>query len=242
MGMEDEEECEASETQESEDGGLRRKRAASKKKKSKKSSCKRFSNEQVKSLETIFRLETKLETKKKLQVARDLGLQPRQVAIWFQNKRARWKSKQVEHDFTVLKAKFDHLILQFDALKKENEALHMQAEKLRWELERSGAGHRKRQDTQGTERRYTDSDNTKGDFEHLVCLSRGTSHEFPAEDMNNHMQEVDEEAEFLNLEELGGGAPFASPDHWCGSRSRSSLNSPLDDSSGGREPSEWWEF
>ncbi|CAH9117513.1 unnamed protein product [Cuscuta epithymum] len=238
--MGDEEECEASETQESEDGGLRRKTVALRKKKGKKSSCKRFSNEQVKSLETIFRLETKLETKKKLQVARDLGLQPRQVAIWFQNKRARWKSKQVEHDFRVLKAKFDHLILQFDVLKKENEALHMQSEKLRWELERNGAGHRKRQDTQGGERRYIDSDNKNEDFEYLVCLSRGTSHEFAAEDMNNQMKE-EEEAEFLNLEELGGGDPFASPDQWC-SRSRSSLNSPFDDSSCGREPSEWWEF
>ncbi|KAL2942138.1 Homeobox-leucine zipper protein ATHB-7 [Bienertia sinuspersici] len=47
----------------------------------------RFTDEQVKSL-----------------VARQLGLQPRQVAIWFQNKRACYKSKQLERDYSNLKS------------------------------------------------------------------------------------------------------------------------------------------
>nr|GFB55335.1 homeobox-leucine zipper protein ATHB-12-like [Tanacetum cinerariifolium] len=41
----------------------------------------RFTNQQIKSLETIFQSESKLEPRKKLQLAKDLGLQPRQVAI-----------------------------------------------------------------------------------------------------------------------------------------------------------------
>lgn len=87
---------------------------------------KRFTDEQVKFLESMFRLETKLEPRKKLQLARDLGLQPRQVAIWFQNKRARWKSKQLEHEYIVLKAKFDNLNMQFQSLKTEKERLLIQ--------------------------------------------------------------------------------------------------------------------
>ncbi|KAL0400546.1 UNVERIFIED_CONTAM: Homeobox-leucine zipper protein ATHB-7 [Sesamum latifolium] len=69
--------------------------------------ARRFTNEQIRSLETIFEMETKLEPRKKLEVARDLGLQPRQVAIWFQNRRARWKSKQLEQEYKVLKTNYD---------------------------------------------------------------------------------------------------------------------------------------
>ncbi|XP_073316597.1 uncharacterized protein [Primulina huaijiensis] len=90
----------------------------------------RFSDEQIKSLESIFDQETKLESRKKLQLARDLGLQPRQVAIWFQNRRARWKARQIEQEFKVLKVNYDNMCLQFDHLKKENESLQRQLQEL----------------------------------------------------------------------------------------------------------------
>ncbi|KAJ0779464.1 putative transcription factor homeobox-WOX family [Helianthus annuus] len=86
----------------------------------------RFTNQQIKSLETIFQFESKLEPRKKLQVAKDLGLQPRQVAIWFQNKRARWKSKQLERDYNVLKASYDSLSSSYDVLNRENQSLTQQ--------------------------------------------------------------------------------------------------------------------
>lgn len=86
----------------------------------------RFSDDQIKSLETMFECDTKLEPKKKLQVAKELGLHPRQVAIWFQNKRARYKSKQLEKDYSVLQAKYDNLAAQFDILKKEKQSLVLQ--------------------------------------------------------------------------------------------------------------------
>ncbi|KAL0304468.1 UNVERIFIED_CONTAM: Homeobox-leucine zipper protein HOX6 [Sesamum radiatum] len=92
--------------------------------------ARRFTNEQIRSLETIFEMETKLEPRKKLEVARDLGLQPRQVAIWFQNRRARWKSKQLEQEYKVLKTNYDGLCMQFDHLKREKQSLQMQLQEL----------------------------------------------------------------------------------------------------------------
>ncbi|CAN1794123.1 Homeobox-leucine zipper protein ATHB-7 [Linum perenne] len=86
----------------------------------------RFSDEQIKSLESIFESETRLEPRKKVQLAKELGLQPRQVAIWFQNKRARWKSKQLERDYDVLRANYNSLASRFESLKKEKHALASQ--------------------------------------------------------------------------------------------------------------------
>ncbi|XVF22312.1 hypothetical protein REPUB_Repub12eG0162100 [Reevesia pubescens] len=99
-------------------------------KKKKNRNKRRFSDEQIKSLESMFESETRLEPRKKLQVARELGLQPRQVAIWFQNKRARWKSKQLERDYSILQANYNNLASKFESLKKEKQALVIQLQKL----------------------------------------------------------------------------------------------------------------
>lgn len=98
--------------------------------KKKNKNTKRFSDEQIRSLESIFKLDTKLEPKKKIQLARELELQPRQVAIWFQNRRARWKSKQLEQEYRALKTNYDNLSSQFEFLKEEKESLHTQLQKL----------------------------------------------------------------------------------------------------------------
>lgn len=92
----------------------------------KKMNKRRFSDEQIKSLESIFESETRLEPRKKVQVARELGLQPRQVAIWFQNKRARWKSKQIEQEYRILRDSYENLASQFEFLKKEKQSLLIQ--------------------------------------------------------------------------------------------------------------------
>ncbi|KAI7748696.1 hypothetical protein M8C21_000345, partial [Ambrosia artemisiifolia] len=83
----------------------------------------RLNMEQVKTLERNFELGNKLEPERKMQLARALGLQPRQIAIWFQNRRARWKTKQLEKDYDALKR-------QFEAVKAENESLQSQNHKL----------------------------------------------------------------------------------------------------------------
>ncbi|KAH7681889.1 homeobox-leucine zipper protein [Dioscorea alata] len=83
----------------------------------------RLTTDQVRFLEKSFELENKLEPERKIQLARDLGLQPRQVAIWFQNRRARWKTKQLEKDYEALKINFNVLKTDHDNLLKEKEKL-----------------------------------------------------------------------------------------------------------------------
>lgn len=83
----------------------------------------RLAADQVQFLEKNFSLENKLEPERKIQLAKDLGLQPRQVAIWFQNRRARWKTKQMEKDYEVLKSSYDVLKADCDNLVKEKEKL-----------------------------------------------------------------------------------------------------------------------
>ncbi|KAL7230085.1 hypothetical protein ACSBR2_008592 [Camellia fascicularis] len=100
------------------------------KKKNKNKNKRRFSDEQIRSLESMFESETKLEPRKKVQLARELGLQPRQIAIWFQNKRARWKSKQMEQEYKVLKANYDNLHSKFESLKIEKQSLLIQLQNL----------------------------------------------------------------------------------------------------------------
>ncbi|XP_042982479.1 homeobox-leucine zipper protein ATHB-13-like isoform X1 [Carya illinoinensis] len=87
----------------------------------------RLNMEQVKTLEKNFELGNKLEPERKMQLARALGLQPRQIAIWFQNRRARWKTKQLEKDYDLLKR-------QFEAVKADNDVLQAQNQKLQAEI------------------------------------------------------------------------------------------------------------
>ena len=87
----------------------------------------RLNMEQVKTLEKNFELGNKLDPERKMQLARALGLQPRQIAIWFQNRRARWKTKQLEKDYDTLKR-------QFDSLKAENDHLQTHNQKLQAEV------------------------------------------------------------------------------------------------------------
>ncbi|OMO93191.1 hypothetical protein CCACVL1_06598 [Corchorus capsularis] len=84
----------------------------------------RLNMEQVKTLEKNFELGNKLEPERKMQLARALGLQPRQIAIWFQNRRARWKTKQLEKDYDLLKRQYEAIKADNDALQAQNQKLH----------------------------------------------------------------------------------------------------------------------
>lgn len=95
----------------------------------------RLTQEQVDLLEKSFEAENKLEPDRKTQLAKKLGLQPRQVAVWFQNRRARWKTKQLERDYDLLKASYDSLLSDYDAAVKQNERLKSEVVSLTEKLE-----------------------------------------------------------------------------------------------------------
>ncbi|KAJ7528652.1 hypothetical protein O6H91_15G012400 [Diphasiastrum complanatum] len=54
-----------------------------------------------------------------MKLAQELCLQPRQVAVWYQNRRARWKSKQLEQDYDILKMGYEALLKEKQKLEAE---------------------------------------------------------------------------------------------------------------------------
>ncbi|XP_022007687.1 homeobox-leucine zipper protein ATHB-22 [Helianthus annuus] len=84
---------------------------------------KRLTSEQLEALENTFQEEKKLDPETKMKLAHDLGLQPRQIAVWFQNRRARWKTKQLECMYDTLKQEFDAVSREKQKLQEEVLAL-----------------------------------------------------------------------------------------------------------------------
>ncbi|GER54263.1 homeobox-leucine zipper protein family [Striga asiatica] len=80
---------------------------------------KRLSTEQLDSLENSFQEENKLDPDRKMRLAKELGLQPRQIAVWFQNRRARWKGKQLERLYDMLKQEYDAVSREKHKLEQE---------------------------------------------------------------------------------------------------------------------------
>ncbi|PIN15729.1 hypothetical protein CDL12_11625 [Handroanthus impetiginosus] len=91
---------------------------------------KRLSQDQVRLLETSFDAGKKLEPERKFQLARELGVPPRQIAIWYQNKRSRWKNQSLELDHGALQ-------VRLEAALSEKEQLEKEVESLRGELKRA---------------------------------------------------------------------------------------------------------
>ncbi|KAE8661381.1 Homeobox-leucine zipper protein HOX20 [Hibiscus syriacus] len=98
----------------------------------------RLTVEQVQSLEKSFEADNKLEPERKIQLAKDLGLQSRQVAIWFQNRRARWKTKQIEKEYDSLQARYNNLKADYDDLLKEKDKLKQEVIELTDKLSLKG--------------------------------------------------------------------------------------------------------
>lgn len=83
----------------------------------------RLSKDQSAVLEESFKEHNTLNPKQKLALAKQLGLRPRQVEVWFQNRRARTKLKQTEVDCEFLKRCCENLTEENRRLQKEVQEL-----------------------------------------------------------------------------------------------------------------------
>lgn len=83
----------------------------------------RLSKEQSAYLEESFKEHNTLNPKQKLALAKQLNLRPRQVEVWFQNRRARTKLKQTEVDCEYLKRCYETLTEENRRLQKDIQEL-----------------------------------------------------------------------------------------------------------------------
>nr|XP_043637320.1 homeobox-leucine zipper protein HAT14-like [Erigeron canadensis] len=83
----------------------------------------RLTKEQSAFLEDSFKEHNTLNPKQKLVLANQLNLRPRQVEVWFQNRRARTKLKQTEVDCEFLKTCCESLTEENRRLQKELQEL-----------------------------------------------------------------------------------------------------------------------
>ncbi|WOK97839.1 homeobox-leucine zipper protein HOX19-like [Canna indica] len=79
----------------------------------------RLTKEQSAMLENRFKEHSTLTPKQKQALAKQLNLQPRQVEVWFQNRRARTKLKQTEENCELLKKCYEMLTKENQRLQKE---------------------------------------------------------------------------------------------------------------------------
>ncbi|KAK9910114.1 hypothetical protein M0R45_034089 [Rubus argutus] len=208
------------------------------KKKSSKNNKKRFSDEQIRSLESIFESESRLEPRKKLQLAKELGLQPRQVAIWFQNKRARWKSKQLERDYSILRANYNNLASRFEVLKKEKQVLVSQLQKMNDMMQRPKEERQNIIDGESDNGGDATRSESKGTPNYQMSLEKSEHGLGVMSDDDSSIKAeyfgLDEEPNLANFVESADGS-LTSPEDW----GRLNSDDLFDQSSSDYQ---WWDF
>ncbi|PIN13685.1 Transcription factor PHOX2/ARIX, contains HOX domain [Handroanthus impetiginosus] len=85
-------------------------------KKKKRKKYHRHTPEQIREMEALFKESPHPDEKQRLQLSKQLGLHPRQVKFWFQNRRTQIKAIQERHENSLLKT-------EIDKLRDENKAL-----------------------------------------------------------------------------------------------------------------------
>ncbi|KAI3462511.1 hypothetical protein Pfo_019174 [Paulownia fortunei] len=96
----------------------------------------KLSEEQANMLEQSFGSEHKLESERKDRLAEELGLDPRQVAVWFQNRRARWRSKKLEEEYSKLRSEHETTVVEKCRLETELLKLKDQLHEAEKEIQR----------------------------------------------------------------------------------------------------------
>ncbi|CAK7335827.1 unnamed protein product [Dovyalis caffra] len=197
----------------------------------------RFSDEQIKFLEFMFESESRPESRIKQQLANELGLEPRQVAIWFQNRRARLKTKQIEKEYSTLKASYDALASSFESLKRENQSLLIQLQKLKkGHVKQHGSRNCGSQPESCHDGRFENKDTDSESKEKPSFQSKGNDNKEnkPSSDHNSsNIASKREEIDILNQTEHADDSTSSSDWHCFQS------NCFVDKSSCS---SEWWEL
>ncbi|XP_048130131.1 homeobox-leucine zipper protein ATHB-52-like isoform X2 [Rhodamnia argentea] len=98
---------------------------------SKHVATKRLAPDQVRLLERTFASHKKLDPDRKLQLAAELGIPPRQVAIWYQNRRARWRTQTLELDKGALQLKLDDALAEKRKLERDVASLRQELDRAR---------------------------------------------------------------------------------------------------------------
>ncbi|PON88418.1 Octamer-binding transcription factor [Trema orientale] len=93
-----------------------------KSKKKKRKKYHRHTAEQIREMEALFKESPHPDEKQRQQLSKQLGLAPRQVKFWFQNRRTQIKAIQERHENSLLKS-------EIDRLRDENKALREQINK-----------------------------------------------------------------------------------------------------------------
>ncbi|KAB5548481.1 hypothetical protein DKX38_011887 [Salix brachista] len=79
---------------------------------------KRLDGDQHRLLETSFNANQKLKAEDKIKLARQIGLPPRQVEIWYQNRRAKNKTNVVEHGYRNVQLELGNVMAENIRLEK----------------------------------------------------------------------------------------------------------------------------
>ncbi|KAK9039675.1 hypothetical protein V6N11_014869 [Hibiscus sabdariffa] len=105
--------------EESKPGRRRKKNKGGENSQCREAKKRKLTQKQVELLELNFGNEHKLESERKDRIASEVGLDPRQVAVWFQNRRARWKNKKMEEEYNKLKSLHETALLDKCRLESE---------------------------------------------------------------------------------------------------------------------------
>ena len=90
----------------------------------------RFEESQISALEAEFEIEQELTPARKKEIADELGVRPRQVAVWFQNRKVRYRTRQRECELESVRGEFAAVQAQCQELAGDYESLRSDYQQL----------------------------------------------------------------------------------------------------------------